>query len=301
MNRFIKSNYLWVDWITVFDSWKKWPVLWISACTHWWEIVWLKVIDYFVNKFDIKTNLIKWKIIFIVSNIEAYKKYLKLKKKLKWEKLLIESRYIDENLNRCCSVNNLINPVSYERKRAKELEKILKKLDIIIDIHSTTRKSKSILLIKKKNYDKMKNIFNTDEVYINLVETAIWKPLIDITSRWWWIAIWMETWCQSDKQWYKIWIDNVYRLLVYLGMIGHVNKNILLREKNKKIFFVNWSIIVRNDKFKEDRKFWNLNLVKKWSKIAFDWINDIYAKEDTYIIMPALHKPWEEYCFLSKK
>jgi succinylglutamate desuccinylase len=54
---------------------------------------------------------------------------------------MIISRYIEENLNRCCDSKSLKNPISYERRRANELTPVLKSIDIVIDIHSTTHPS----------------------------------------------------------------------------------------------------------------------------------------------------------------
>jgi succinylglutamate desuccinylase len=57
-----------------------------------------------------------------------------------------DARFIDENLNRCCSIENLSKSTSYEVRRALELQPVLKDTDIHFDIHSTYTPSESILI-----------------------------------------------------------------------------------------------------------------------------------------------------------
>lgn len=86
-------------------------------------------------------------------------------------------------MNRCCSVEDLEDPISYERKRANELTKILEKLECHFDIHSTMNPSGSMFIHTAKSEKEFKDTFNTDEVYIGLPETVIGKPFIDIAMR----------------------------------------------------------------------------------------------------------------------
>jgi succinylglutamate desuccinylase len=48
-----------------------------------------------------------------------------------------KNRFIEANLNRCCSLEDMEAGISYESRRAKELEEILKYVDYHLDIHST--------------------------------------------------------------------------------------------------------------------------------------------------------------------
>ncbi|MEI8253145.1 MAG: succinylglutamate desuccinylase/aspartoacylase family protein [bacterium] len=75
-----------------------------------------------------------------MSNIKAYEKSLELKKSGDPD-YIINARYVEENMNRCCSVESLNNPINYERQRANELTEVLKKLDYQLDIHSTMNPS----------------------------------------------------------------------------------------------------------------------------------------------------------------
>jgi succinylglutamate desuccinylase len=84
-----------------------------------------------------------------------------------------KARYIDENMNRCCSINSLNNPINYERKRTNQLTAILKETNYHIDIHSTSAPTNSMFIHTQKSYKNFKDIFNTEEIYKNLAETVI--------------------------------------------------------------------------------------------------------------------------------
>lgn len=109
MINLIENKFNNIEWVTFLDSGVSWSILWVSVCTHWWEVVWLDILNYLFNEIDIKNNLLKWQIYFIVNNIKAANKMLDLINN--WKQItqqdLIETRFIDENMNRCCSVENL--------------------------------------------------------------------------------------------------------------------------------------------------------------------------------------------------
>ena len=301
MSELLYSNHGNIPWVLCIDSGKKWPIVGIIACTHWWETVWLEIIDYLLHTLWIQKKLLKWKIYFILSNIKAYEKSLELKKK--WVAgYMMESRYVEENMNRCCSVVSLNNPINYERKRANELSQIVKKLDIIIDIHSTTHPSGSMIIHTIKSNKYLWKFTNTDDIYIDFIKYMTGKPLMDITNRAWWMALCIETWCQLDAAWYKVWLDNIYRILTWLRMIQkrEEDKKMLLSRKKNKKYKVIWSVFIHDITFKPIKKFTHLEKIKKWSILAYEYEKPIYAEKDCLVIMPAEHKPGEEYCFLVK-
>lgn len=298
MSELLDHTYDWINWVKLIDSWNPWPVIWISACTHWWEVVWIEIIENLIYKLNFEKNIQKGKVFFILSNIEAYKKFLK------WDSNDIENildcRYIDENLNRCCDENNLKNPKSYESKRANELKPILNTLNYHFDIHSVMSPSSSILIYTNKSFKKLKKIFNCDMELIDITEIQVWKPLIDICERNWWCWIWIETWSQLDKSWYKVWIDNIIRFLHFLWIVSESFwANFLSAYKISKKIKVISSILVKNNTFYTNRHFSNMEQIDKWDFIAYNWETKIYAN-DNYIVLLPKPKPllWEEFCFL---
>lgn len=291
----LNQNYNWVDWVKEIDSWVKWPNICISVCIHWWEHAWLRVVEYLFEKLNIERELIYWKIYFILANLEAYKK------SLKDENISpVESRFIDENLNRCCSIENMRYATSYELKRALELTDILKNIELHFDIHSTYTKSESMLITTEKWFNRYSNIFNVDTIYSWITEKQVWKPFIDITERYWWIWIWLEAWYEGDNTWYKIWVENSIRLLNELWMIDWKKfNNELTINKNNNYKKVYWSIIINEDCFEPIKIFNHNDIVKKWEIIAICWNKKIIAEKDSYILLPSPKMiVWEEYCFL---
>ncbi|MFA6256025.1 MAG: succinylglutamate desuccinylase/aspartoacylase family protein [Candidatus Absconditabacterales bacterium] len=304
MTNLLHSYYNNIQGIHIIDSKIKGPTIGIIACTHGGETVGIKVIKKIEQLIKQKNHILKGKIICILANIQAYKKNRELQTSVgKRKENMIISRYIEENLNRCCDSKSLKNPISYERRRANELTPVLKSIDIVIDIHSTTHPSGSTAIHTQKSYPKFKNILNTDDIYINLIETIKGKPLIDITNRAGGIGICIETGCQADISGYKTGLDNVCRILSSLKVLGKIdlsqNKIFLPKKKNKKYSIIG-SIMMHDATFKPVKQFKNLEKIKKGEPIAYEAKKIIYAKEDCLIIMPGLNKPGEEYCFLAK-
>lgn len=292
----LNEKYDWINWVKVIDSWIKWPNVWISVCTHWGEHAWLKTLEYLTDELDIENNLTKWKIYFILTNIDAYKKSL-----LSWNKNPVESRFIEDNLNRCCSEDNMKKSVSYEVKRALELVPILKKLDYHLDIHSTYNPSEAMLITTSNWVKELSNTFNVDTIYSWIPDVQVWKPFIDITERNWWIWIWLEAWCEKDDTWFHIWVENTVRLLDKLWMIHEEKfKNEFSINKTNLNIKVYDSIIVEWKWFIPSKIFKHKDFIRKWEIIATFKDKEYIAKKDSYILMPSINGVWEEYCFLGE-
>lgn len=291
----INQNYNSVAWIKEIDSWIDWHNLCISVCTHWWEHAWLKAVEYLYEIIDIQKELIKWRIFFILVNIQAYKKSLEY-----WNIIPEEFRFIDENLNRCCSTINIQKSVSYEVKRAIELTPLLSNVDYHLDIHSTYSPKSEAILITSNKSKEISNIFNIDVIYSWLINAQVGVPLIDITQRFWWIWIWLEAWYEKDKDWFKIWVENSLRLLTSLWMIkDDILNNLFDKLKENKNMNIYSSIIVSWKNFSPIKDFKHWEIIKAWNTIAYNWNKEIKLDRDSYILFPApILRLWEEYCFL---
>lgn len=299
----INSSYQWIPWVMVLDSWKEWPNFAISACTHGWEHAGLKVINYLTETLHLSQNLIKWKVFFILSNIEAYKKSLSLENPAL-------ARFIDENLNRCCDPSNMESSQLYESCRARELEWILKNIDYHLDIHSTYGPSEAIGVVTQKSQDWIQKILNVDATYHNMLQIQIWKPFIGITERYGGIGIWLEAWSEEDNSGFLIGIDNSIRILHHLWMT-HPDywSHSLLATKPNAVIHLYWSIVLQGDNFTPSKDFKHNEIARKWTIVAQDWNYTHRLQEDSIIIMPHPEKnipilnkmtKKEEYCFLWK-
>ncbi len=131
------SSYQWINWVQKVDSWNPWPKVVISACTHGGETAGLQVIQYLLHDYWIREKIRRGEIYFVLSNMDAYNFYLKSGDFKK-------ARYIDQNMNRCATKENILNSSSSEARRIRELHALLSSCDIHIDLHSTTMSSSSI-------------------------------------------------------------------------------------------------------------------------------------------------------------
>ena len=85
-------------------------------------------------------------------------------------------RFVDEDLNRCFSQEKIQDPGTiYERTRAADLLEKIKKVDLLVDLHTTTsnmgptvifsqksREVYQVLAYVQKNYPEVKFLFNPD-------------------------------------------------------------------------------------------------------------------------------------------
>ncbi len=299
----IDNTYKWIPWVMLLDSWKEWPNFAISACTHGGEHAGLKVINYLIETLHLSQNLMQWKVFLVLSNIEAYKKSLLLENPA-W------ARFIEENLNRCCDPLNMQSSQLYESRRARELEWVLKSIDIHLDIHSTYSPSEAIGVVTQKSQNLIQTILNVDAIYHNMLQVQTWKPFIAITERHGGVGIWLEAWCEDDNTGFLIGTDNAIRLLRHLWMVDpSYGSNSLLENKSNTVIHLYWSVVPRGNNFQPSKYFQHNEFVRKWTEIAQDGDHMHIIQEDSIIIMPHPEKnipilnkmiKKEEYCFLWK-
>ena len=303
------QKYNEVQWVQLLDSGREWPTLWISVCTHGWEVVWLDILQSLIEEIQITEKLTRWRIFLILSNISAYRKYRTLVES--WKEIdakdLVSTRFVDENMNRCCDVDNIKNSRSKEVVRILELTPILSELDVIFDIHSTYAPSDSMSIITRRSFQSFWNTFNVHKRLVWITEVQAWKPFIDIVERMWWVWIGLESGCQLDASGYKIWLDNSLRLLAQLWMIDINDEEIqrhiwpTIESQTLNIF---WNIIVRSKDFRFSQEYKHLDVIKKWELFCYDGENEVYAERDFLIIMPSSNSTdfskliWEEACFM---
>lgn len=290
-----------VQWVELIDSWKKWPTFWISACTHWWEYAGLRVIDHLLNSTWLKSQLVCGKVFLILANIQAYQFSFQCKHPA-------DARFIDENLNRCCTKENLLYGTSYEAWRASELETILAGLDYHLDIHSTYSKSQALWIVTEKWKTEIGEVLNVDVIYENLTEIQVGKPFIDITERNGGIWIWLEAWWEMDETWFLIGVENCLRLLIHFNMLNETNLNLqeFHRKENRKIEVYS-SIVPKGKHFQPVKNFQHNDEVQKGEIIGSDDKHSYPVSEDSIILMPSVPEKLkvilekgqiEEYCFL---
>jgi len=275
------------NWIIEIDSLIKWQTISIVALTHWNEIVWLEVIKYLINEFEIKKKLKKWKINLIIWNIEAGKLW---------------KRFKDVDLNRVWSFEKKYK-WTYEYLRWKELKNILLESDIVLDIHSTKSPSEPFIIPLKWVENKLINSLNAKYVINNLIPFLHWIPLISFVknnnplSK----CLVIESWQHSSESTIILSIENTLKILEFYWFI---NENISLNKIEKihyKIFDVIYAKSL-NVKFHYSSRPKSFDEIEKWEKILFDWKNNVLASKDLSILMPSIPEyTWREIWYLMKK
>jgi len=300
----LESTYLWIPWIYLIDSGIPGPTVAISACTHGGEHAWLKAINHLMDVVEIKKHLISWKIFFILTNIRAYEQSIK-----EGNDDPDSNRFVEANLNRCCTVENMESGNSYEAKRAKELEKILQDVDYHLDIHSTySTPSRAIAISTERSRELVRESLNVDLILENIPQVQVGKPFIDIVERHGGIWLWLEAWYELDGSWFNIWVENSLRLLSTLKMVSGMLKNTMYVHRQKRLIRVHWVIVPTGKNFSTVKVFKSGDVVKSGEVIWSDSTWEYRATKDSIIIMPAepaaVNKrisEWavpEEYCFL---
>jgi succinylglutamate desuccinylase len=118
------------------------------VCTHGDELAGYNI---FLKYPYGRTNHVEWKV--VVGNPEA---------------VMLNSRYVESDLNRSCNVKN---PKTYEEKRGVLLKKIMEDYDLVYDIHTTTAvREKSpwekVIFVNNVNKETMQYAKNLDFDYV---------------------------------------------------------------------------------------------------------------------------------------
>lgn len=255
--------------------------------------------DILENIYNIGQKLLCGRIFFILANTDAYKKLLKT-----WN--VVASRYVDENMNRCCAPEFLANSMNLERKRVREILPILADLDIHLDIHSTYTPSESMAIYSRRYYETQKPNLNVDITLIWLPEIVIGKPLIDIVERLGGKSLAIETGDVNDEASTSVALESITNLLMQHKMIALDSQYELPKKAWKKISIYG-SLLVKNDSFASEKRHGHGDKIQKEETIAHDSENNYIAEKESIIIMPApIHSNistfiWEEYCFLGEE
>lgn len=257
--------------ITQLDSREKWAKTTIMAWIHWNEIAGVLVLKDLLRR--IKPT--KWVINFIFWNLKAIEQNV---------------RETEKNMNRSFIKNN--KGETYEDLRAREIIKILKESDYLLDLHSSTSKESQPFLISE--YKDLWKLF----------------PVKIISS---WFDILHPGW--SD--WYMNSIGKVW-LCLESGSIDDNNTGILKKSvinflkytwninwdpeifnpENQK--YINFDYIYKNksDKFVLDKDFWDFQFIKKWEIIWYDWKEVIRSPKDWVIVFAHNKNKKNQECFL---
>ena len=177
--RIAESKYHSTNGVVIHDSKKPGPTLGITICTHGNEPSGLYVVD-FLEAYFKKYSLIKGKIIIVLNNLEATKKYLKLRYEDKIEDiqtLSTQSRFVDVNMNRlpADTMDEKTTSIN-EINRSRELSPLWNLFDVALDIHSTSQESPPMIIATKRYDHSLVSGFPIEIIISNIENIQIGKP-----------------------------------------------------------------------------------------------------------------------------
>ncbi len=280
--------------IVCIDSGVVGPTIGVLIMTHGNEPSGLYVYKSLISQKNLLKN---GKIIFILQNIKAGEGYFGNKQST------VDNRFYEINLNRIPKKFSR-KDTQYEVIRAKELQKIYRLCDLIIDIHSTSQKSDPMALIfTQKDLVFVKKSPSIKNIIIGLDRIQKGRPIMALapskTSK---IAI--ECGPHTIRSTYAKTLLIVTEIMSSVGMLNTQNKKPLVQKTQQSIFKAVKSVILKSG-FQLVRKFRTFEKIKKGEIIASSKDKNIYSLGEYYsIFCPKEYKnipPGEEAFFLLKK
>lgn len=231
------------------------PKILITIATHGDELI-----GFAVKKQLENLNIINGQLDFIVANERAFKE---------------NKRYIDSDLNRIFPGKKNGN---HEEVLAYNLKKIIKKYDVVIDIHSTTSELKDSVIVTKLNA-KIRDILNiVNPKYVLYMKISKKHALISEAK----IGLAFEYGKDDSVESQNSVTRDITKILFHYNMIedtGFIYKN-----NNTKAFEVSKSFPKKNGE-KLNNGIENYKLVKKSENVVIGDRYTIDAKDDFYPIL----------------
>jgi len=202
----------------------------------------------------------------------------------------LHKRFIDQDLNRSFPGKKRGN---YEERRAYELLPIIKSVDLVIDIHSTTSDLKDTLIVTKLDSKTLKYVKIIQPKHVLVMNATKDNALISAAK----IGIAFEYGGDNNKEVLQKTILGIKRLLNYLGIINEK----LPVTSIKTIYYDVISTVTRLRGYKLNSNIKNYKLVRKGVLIAEKGKDLLVAEEDFYPIL-FFEKSYKDYFgFKAKK
>ncbi len=233
-----------------------WKITVIMAWVHGNEKSWIIAIQKLIPLIKIET----WTVYFIFANLKAIEQNI---------------RFVEKNLNRC--FKKRIIWTSYEDKRAKEIRKILKKSDYLLDIHNTNNtQSEPFIISEEKDIGK----------YFPVKKIITWLNVIHAGGSdgylWSLNKVWVCIECGSisDPKWALLAENAIINFLKYTWNISG-KPNIF---KNKIHIDCNYMYISKTNTFTLSKKFKDFEKIKKWQPLWYDWNTPVLSDRNWCIL-----------------
>ena len=231
---------------------KEKPSIAIVGCLHGDEIIGKLVINE-LRKLELK----KGGLTFIIGHPEAVKK---------------RKRFLERDLNRIFpgKKNGCI-----EEKIAYDLSKIIKRFDLVIDIHATNSDFKELAIITKYGVKEKKILKDIPIKNIALIDKKVFggKDMISYAK----LGVSLDYGPDKTGKNFPLAVRHIKNILKNVGVIDGVGK----KYKEKNIYTVSGTYDVSKD-FKHDIKLKDFKLIKKSQLVGKDKKGKIFSKVDFY-------------------
>jgi len=286
----ITKNYNNIVGVTLIETGIQWHTISIFSWIHWDETSGVIANELFLEKIiNWEVIILKWKLIIVK---ECNKKAIKL-----WK------REVKMNLNRLFKDNFTHNINDYEESRSVELMSILKESDYLLDLHSTSWESIPFIFSEIQNFDLAKKLWISHIIlwWNDLWWVISWDTESYINSKWW-AGFTFEAWNHNSPDWKK----NSYQMILnFLSTLEVIDYKYFKKIWWKNIFIKLEDLyIAKSDNFKYSIDVENFTKIKSWNIIWVDSWENIYSKNDMFLIMPMdekIVKKWKEIFFIWKE
>ncbi len=288
------SFYKYTQGVVCIDSGVVGPTIGVLIMTHGNEPSGLYVYKSLVSQ---RNLLKKGKIIFILQNIKAGEGYFNNKQST------VDNRFYEINLNRIPKKFSK-KDTQYEVLRARELQKIYRTCDFLIDIHSTSQKSDPMALVfTQKDLVFVKKSPSIKNIIIGLDRIQKGRPIMALApSKTGKIAI--ECGPHITRNTHIRTLLIVKEIMSSMGILNIKNKKPLAQKTQQSIFKAVKSVVLKPG-FQLVRKFGTFEKIRKGESIAISQGKTLHASADYYsIFCPKKYKSipqGEEAFFLLKK
>lgn len=231
------------------------PSVCVIGSIHGDEATGKKVVETIAN-----FKLEKGKIITAIGNSEALRK---------------RKRFIDADLNRCFPGKRNGN---HEERIAFRLSKILKKVDFVIDVHSTTTDVKDLVIVKKRNKKVLKLLKLISPKRIAFMPKGIGdKSLINHCSA----GVSFEYGPHGSMYTYRRCLQDINRILFRLKMVKHDTK----RKNFRTAYFQVCGTVKKPKGIKMRKNIKNFILVRKGEILGRVKNKPVVATENFYPVL----------------
>ncbi len=252
------------------------PTIFLNACTHGHEKIGLEVIN------EVKKNKIQE--YNLLTNIANKRAFLK------------NTAFIDSDLNRSFPGKETGN---YEERLAYYLSPIIKKSDIVIDIHSTNTvkdpEKEAMVIITKINKEILDLIELINPPIVLIMKYKNTKALISQAKA----GLAFEYGPEGSKKTLKKILNDLKKILE-----NPKGKNPKTRQKknNSTSFYEVYNVLEKKNNYKLLKKIKNFKKINKGTKIAKNKNNNyLIAPETFYPILFGENRYEKIYGFLAKK